>query len=323
MTVSNLFKTDVSITSGTGTASTVAIGPTGDTNTGIFFPAADTAGISTGGTERLRIDSSGNVGIGTSSPSSSLHVATSTGEGIRIQSSTVQEGYILFTNLSGSMSAGMSGAATNTFLIYDRTNNQSAYSYTGGASGNHIFSTNSTERLRIDSSGNVLVGTTTITGVGGWSLRPNLGGAGTYPRMEFNSNQSADVVKFLYSGTEVGRINSGTSSVSYVTTSDHRLKTNLEPISNGIDRIKQLPVYRFNWIIDQNGNKVDGFVAHEAQAIVPECVTGEKDAVDADGKPVYQGIDQSKIVPLLTAALKEAIAKIETLESKVATLEAA
>ena len=137
-----------------------------------------------------------------------------------------------------------------------------------------------------------MVGTTTITGVGGWSLRPNLGGAGTYPRMEFNSNQGADIVKFLYSGTEVGRINSGTSSVSYVTTSDYRLKTNLEPISNGIDRIKQLPVYRFNWIIDQNGNKVDGFVAHEAQAIVPECVTGEKDAVDADGKPVYQGIDQ-------------------------------
>ena len=387
MTVANFYASSSNITHATGTAGTVGIGPTGDTNTGLFYPAADTAAISTAGservrvdssgrvgigetnpdvalsiksagasikltdttgvsntfwilakdsstpafriydatnsTERLRIDSSGNVGIGTSSPSSSLHVATSTGEGIRIQSSTVQEGYILFTNLSGSMSAGMSGAATNTFLIYDRTNNQSAYSYTGGASGNHIFSTNNTERLRITSGGDLLVGTTTITGVGGWSLRPNLGGAGTYPRMEFNSNQSADVVKFLYSGTEVGRINSGTSSVSYVTTSDHRLKTNLEPISNGIDRIKQLPVYRFNWIIDQNGNKVDGFVAHEVTPVVPEAITGEKDAVDADGKPIYQGIDQSKIVPLLTAALKEAIAKIETLESKVAALEAA
>jgi hypothetical protein len=68
---------------------------------------------------------------------------------------------------------------------------------------------------------------------------------------------------------------------------------------------------------------VDGFLAHEAQAIVPECVTGAKDAVDADGNPVYQGIDQSKLVPLLTAALQEAIAKIETLEAEVAALKGA
>ena len=121
----------------------------------------------------------------------------------------------------------------------------------------------------------------------------------------------------------MGSITVNASATAFNTSSDYRLKTNIEPILNGIDRIKQLSVYRFNWITNLDGNKVDGFVAHEVTPVVPEAINGEKDAVDADGNPIYQGIDQSKIVPLLTAALKEAIAKIETLESKVAALEAA
>jgi hypothetical protein len=87
--------------------------------------------------------------------------------------------------------------------------------------------------------------------------------------------------------------------------------------SDGITRLQQLKPSRFNFIADP-AKTVDGFLAHEAQAVVPECVTGEKDAVDDDGNPVYQGIDQSKLVPLLTAALQEAIGRIETLEGMVA-----
>ena len=79
---------------------------------------------------------------------------------------------------------------------------------------------------------------------------------------------------------------------------------------------------RFNFIVDAD-TTVDGFLAHEVQTVVPEAITGEKDAVDSDNNPVYQGIDQSKLVPLLTAALQEAVAKIEVLETKVAALEAA
>jgi len=131
------------------------------------------------------------------------------------------------------------------------------------------------------------------------------------------------IAEFRKAATIVGTISVSGSATAYNTSSDYRLKTNLDKISDGIARIKQLPVYRFNWLADVNGNKVDGFVAHEAKEIVPECVVGEKDAVDAEGNPIYQGIDQSKIVPLLTAALKEAISKIEILESKVAALEAA
>jgi hypothetical protein len=125
---------------------------------------------------------------------------------------------------------------------------------------------------------------------------------------------------FTYQGTTIGTISSTNSSVAYNTTSDYRLKENVAPVSNGITRLKQLKPSRFNFIADSD-RTVDGFIAHEAQAVVPECVTGTKDEVDADGNPVYQGIDQSKLVPLLTAALQEAIAKIETLEAKVAALE--
>ena len=81
-------------------------------------------------------------------------------------------------------------------------------------------------------------------------------------------------------------------------------------------------LFRFNFIADPD-KTVDGFIAHEAQAVVPECVTGEKDVVDDDGNPIYQGIDQSKLVPLLTAALQETIARIETLEAAVAALQSA
>ena len=87
-------------------------------------------------------------------------------------------------------------------------------------------------------------------------------------------------------------------------------------MTDGITRLQQLNPSRFNFIADPN-RTVDGFIAHEAQAVVPECVTGEKDAVDDDGNLVYQGIDQSKLVPLLTAALQEAIGKIETLEARL------
>ena len=107
--------------------------------------------------------------------------------------------------------------------------------------------------------------------------------------------------------------------VSYNTSSDYRLKENVTAISDGITRLKTLKPYRFNFKADAS-KTVDGFFAHEVTA-VPEAITGTKDEVDSDDNPVYQGIDQSKLVPLLTAALQEAVAKIETLEAKVAALE--
>ena len=118
---------------------------------------------------------------------------------------------------------------------------------------------------------------------------------------------------------QVGSITSTTTATAYNTSSDHRLKENIVEISDGINRVKQLQPRQFNFIVDAD-TTVDGFLAHEAQAVVPEAVTGTHNEVDDDGNPVYQSIDQSKLVPLLTAALKEAIAKIETLETQNADL---
>jgi|TARA_R100000479_G_scaffold168681_1_gene109853 hypothetical protein len=131
----------------------------------------------------------------------------------------------------------------------------------------------------------------------------------------FNNNPSGG------SSATVGRISVTTSSTSYVTSSDHRLKENVVELTGAKARLQQLAVKRFNFIVDPD-TTVDGFLAHEAQAVVPEAVTGTHNEVDADGNPVHQGIDQAKLVPLLTAALQEAFAEIAALTARVETLEA-
>ena len=121
-------------------------------------------------------------------------------------------------------------------------------------------------------------------------------------------------------GGTVGSITHNTTTTAYNTSSDYRLKEDWVPVINASTRVTALKPVNFAWKTD--GKRVDGFLAHELAEVVPEAVTGEKDAVDADGNPEYQGIDQSKLVPLLTAALQEALAEIETLKARVSALEA-
>ena len=120
--------------------------------------------------------------------------------------------------------------------------------------------------------------------------------------------------------TTVGTITTNGSTTSYNTSSDYSLKEDIVDIEGSIERLKDLKPVNFKWKSD--GTRVDGFIAHEAQEVVPEAVTGTKDAVYEDGNPQYQGIDQSKLVPLLTKALQEAVTKIEALEARVTALEA-
>ena len=132
-----------------------------------------------------------------------------------------------------------------------------------------------------------------------------------------------DLVRFARNGTTVGQIKAKNTAVQYNTTSDARLKENIEDMTGAIDRVKTLKPKRYSWIADElDTPNADGFLAHEAQTVVPDAVSGTQNEVDDDGNPVYQGIDHGLLVPLLTGALKEAIAKIETLETKVAALEA-
>jgi len=158
------------------------------------------------------------------------------------------------------------------------------------------------------------------------------------------NSSTGTCARIVYGSTIIGSITNTSTVTSYNTTSDYRLKENVVGISGAIDRVKQLSPKRFNFKVDEDVT-VDGFIAHEVSSIVPEAISGEKDAmrdeeyevtpaveasegVDAvpavmrtRSVPDYQGIDQSKLIPLLTAALQEAITKIETLETKVAALE--
>ena len=119
----------------------------------------------------------------------------------------------------------------------------------------------------------------------------------------------------------IQRVNN--NSVNYNTTSDARLKENVADMTDGITRVKQLAPKRFSWIEeDLDTANQDGFLAHEAQAVVPLSATGTQNEVDGDGNPVYMQMDAAKLVPVLTAALKESITKIETLETEMTALKA-
>jgi hypothetical protein len=137
-------------------------------------------------------------------------------------------------------------------------------------------------------------------------------------------SSTGNMINFNHNGTFVAAINlaSNGQTISYNTGSDYRLKENVVPLTGAKDRVNQLNAYRFNFIADSTSQVVDGFLAHEAQTVVPEAVTGDRDATFDDGSPKYQLIDQSKIVPLLTAALQEAFAEIAALTARVEALEA-
>jgi hypothetical protein len=289
------------------------------------------------GNEAARIDSSSRLLVGTSTspsvgvPASALFVVQGyTGAPTGDSLISLQRGQAPASITSGAQLGAISFGAN------DGSPYAQIHAATDGAGaandypGRLIFSTTAdggsspTERLRINSSGQILYGTTTknITSPNNTGFEINVlntNGLGFYVANALSNNTS---VVFQNTTGRVGFIDINASSVTYNTSSDYRLKENITLLDGAITRLKQLPVHRFNFIADPD-HTVDGFIAHEAQAVVPECVTGEKDEVDADDNPVHQGIDQSKLVPLLTAALQEAIGRIETLEAEVSTLKGA
>ena len=264
------------------------------------------------------IVASGNVGIGTTSPAKSLSINTSSNtDGIDIGG-----GGTVYTSIT---SAGTDTTiqATNAFAIN-----------TNGAN----------ERLRVDASGNVMVGVQTANAEGGVTIDVDGALNGT-SQIRFNRANTTAVsfpLSFMNAGNSVGHVEYTNTATVFATSSDYRLKENVADMTGAITRVKQLAPKRFNFIANADIT-VDGFIAHEAQTVVPEAVTGTHNEVevwregeelpdgisvgdnklDEDGNtiPVMQGIDQSKLVPLLTGALKEAIAKIEALETRVAALE--
>jgi len=376
-----------------GTAATPAIRGT-DANTGIFFPAADTIAFSEGGAEAMRINSSGNVGIGTASPTGKLNVDGGAGNsklklsntasgntgsdgfdldftGTDIYITNRESGFMAFENngaermridSSGNVGIGTSspssvlnvkssapvfrlettGAVTSSgtasYAIKDSSGNDvftngflglaNCYQFaTTFANGFIRFLTGSqVEALRITSAGVLLVGRTTQTSsekvcfeysssVGpGLTVNNSVSGGGT-------------AIQFSTAGSGVGNITTGTSSTSYNTSSDYRLKNTITSMTGALAKVALLKPVTYKWNID--GSSSQGFIAHELQEVVPDCVNGEKDAVetytDEDGneqtRPKYQGIDTSFLVATLTAAIQEQQALITALTARITALE--
>ena len=229
-----------------------------------------------------------------------------------------------FANPSGNAGITIRSAVNNECKIYFSEGTSGGSQYRGAINYNQntnymAFSTNEYERMRVDSDGRLLIGITSLSASNGSADGVCLRAASGERNFSRGSTVTRDQIAFYNPNGLTGRIQSSGSSTNYVTSSDYRLKENVTAISDGITRLKTLKPYRFNFKADST-TTVDGFFAHEVTA-VPEAISGTKDEVDSDNNPVYQGIDQSKLVPLLTAALQEAIAEIETLKTKVAALE--
>ena len=175
-----------------------------------------------------------------------------------------------------------------------------------------------TPYMHFNSAGRATIGSNS-EGSGGYStiLTLRYAGGGTEYGLNFlpDANGAQACSFFNAAGTNVGSIGLTASATSYNTSSDHRLKENVVELTGATTRLKQLAPKRFNFIADAD-TTVDGFLAHEVQTVVPEAISGTHNEVDADGNPVYQGIDQSKLVPLLVATIKELEARITALENE-------
>jgi hypothetical protein len=277
------------------------------TATTVTSPAATALTIQSAGTTAMTVSTGQNVGIGTTTPAFKLDVpATVQFQGITIGTNGTDIKSTAYGPLT--LHAQASGAGANSFVAL----------YTSGA-----------EAARIDSSGNLLVGTTSAGGkIYSYqnAATTNIGidcgsGMGVNAALWTRVASTSTVLAYyLYNSTNVGSITTNGTSVAYNTTSDYRLKENVAPMTTGLAIVKALKPVTYDWISDKSAG--EGFVAHELQAVIPHAVTGDKDAVNEDGSIKPQGVDYSKIVVHLVAAMQEQQAQIEDLKGRLAALEA-
>jgi len=292
-----------------GTAALPSITTSGDTNTGIFFPAADTIAFSEGGAEAMRIDSSGNVGIGTNAPATKIEIK---GSGVSFTvNNTDTAAYatskILFNNTSV-------GSSIATIIA------QRSISTSGGFL---IFNTNTdagvdTERVRIDSNGTVGIGTTnnvanarsTIALPQGAGNEAPLGLVhGPYSHRVGPVSNGAFVV--YRASDNVGQYQTY-GATSWTATSDERLKTNLKPIENGISKVNSLRSVIGRFKTDDESVSRSFLIAQDVQAVLPEAVS-----VGLDG---MLGVQYTEVIPLLVAAIKEQQALITAQSATITAL---
>jgi hypothetical protein len=309
---------------------------------------------------RARIDSSGRLLVGTSSSRDKLFGASGEDSTIQLEGLSGKTAAVSIVrnsndNSSGRFILGKSRSASVGGYAAVQSGDQVGFISFQGADGTNLLETarieslvdgtpgtndmpgrlvfsvtadgasSPSEAMRIINNKTLLVGKT-AQGLGNdgceFSATTNrmTMPSGNYLEINKTTGTNQTLIDFQIAAVSKGSISYNGTNVAYNTSSDYRLKENVVLLTGAADRLNQIPVHRFNFISSPD-KIVDGFIAHEVQSVVPEAIYGEKDAVDADGNPVYQGIDQSKLVPLLTAALQEALAEIESLKARVAALE--
>jgi hypothetical protein len=265
------------------------------------------------GTERMRIAADGKVGIGTSSPDSLVEIASGGATTAKVSTSATNSyAEMIFEDGNAGYgfqvrSDGAQSIATGSMVINDRDTGSFPVVINEGNASNTL----------VLSGSNTCFNSTAIGFANQRAVQIQTSSTGLIAIQHLNTEVSgAAYIWFTHNGGAIGSIvQDGTSGLTYNTASDYRLKENVNYSWDATTRLKQLKPARFNFISDQEKGTVDGFLAHEVSSVVPSAITGEKDAVDSDGKPIHQGIDQSKLVPLLVKTIQELEARITALEA--------
>jgi hypothetical protein len=289
--------------------SVVINGTTGITNdggyTGDGVVFADTTPANT-----LVTTTGGNVGIGTSSPSTRFEANTGAG-------GTQNIATIRSSNVQLKIGTTDVGNGEVTYNAFPTSNSSAA--------GAHVWQSGGTERARIDSSGSWLVATTSSSihnsTTRGLAYNPVswLSITSQNESLLLTPQVAGGVARFYLANTgEKGSISISSGGVSYNTSSDYRLKHDIAPMTGALEKVAALKPVTYRWNAD--GSDGQGFIAHELQEVVPDAVVGKKDAVDAEGNPQYQGIDTSFLVATLTAAIQEQQAIITDQDVKMGQL---
>ena len=294
-----------SITFSDSTTQTTAFTTTPVINT-INSQASTPLTLGINGTEAMRIDSSGNVLVNSATLPTALNTnfkniyVKGANNGVVAVSSN--DGLASVTLYSGASSSDNPAIAFQNSLRF--------------ATATDVGIGGFAERMRITSGGNLLVGTTTASGkiTAYYDVGTNCSFA-----TQTGSNNYVGVNFLNASNAQAGYIYVSSASVTYNTTSDYRLKENVAPMTGALAKVQALKPVTYTWKAD--GSNSQGFIAHELQAVVPDCVTGEKDGVDEEGNPKYQGVDTSFLVATLTAAIQEQQALIESLTTRLIALE--
>lgn len=258
-----------------------------------FTAASGTAGNAISFTQAMTLDASGNLLVNTTSAAAGK---------LAVKSSDANTLWLIGRASDGTSSVSFRNNADSAYNARIECFDTGVMTFGTG--------TSATERARIDSSGNLLVGTTSQQGAAPARIDVLYNGASAYGSNFKTSHTSGIPCNFLNSsGTRVGYISTDSSSTAYNTSSDYRLKENIEPMTGALAKVAALKPVTYKWKADSSDG--EGFIAHELAEVVPQCVTGEKDAIDENGNPVYQGIDTSFLVATLTAAIQELKAEFD------------